>query len=203
MDALERYIRENSTPQGDALDWLERQSWLRTSHGRQISGPVLGSLLRHIVLMLRPQRILEIGTFSGYSAAATSLSNADSIPLRLCTCLPRRFPDGAFAACRFCVELVHCECPVHGYPEILQRRTVKVHPFCLHFATFLSPFPSNGRKTDSAFPVQGVRAKIPARIPSKVLSKVGGSGARGKSGGLQGRAKRNAGSKTRVKPRKT
>ena len=67
MDALERYIRENSTPQGEALDWLERQSWLRTSHGRQISGPVLGSLLRHIVLMLKPRRILEIGTFSGYS----------------------------------------------------------------------------------------------------------------------------------------
>ena len=67
MDALERYILENSTPQSEALAWLERQSWLRTSHGRQISGPTLGALLRHIVLMLQPQRVLEIGTFSGYS----------------------------------------------------------------------------------------------------------------------------------------
>ena len=67
MDELERYILENSTPQGEALSWLERESWLRTSHGRQIAGPTLGSLLRHIVLMLKPQRILEIGTFSGYA----------------------------------------------------------------------------------------------------------------------------------------
>lgn len=67
MDALERYVLENSTPQSEALAWLERQSWLRTSHGRQICGPTLGALLRHIVLMLQPQRILEIGTFSGYS----------------------------------------------------------------------------------------------------------------------------------------
>ena len=67
MDALERYILENSAPQDETLAWLERQSWLRTSHGRQVAGPVLGALLRHFVLMLRPRRILEIGTFSGYA----------------------------------------------------------------------------------------------------------------------------------------
>lgn len=68
MDTLERYILENSRPQGEALDWLERQSWLRTSHGRQICGPSVGALLRHLVLLLQPRRVLEIGTFSGYSA---------------------------------------------------------------------------------------------------------------------------------------
>lgn len=68
MDALEHYILENSRPQGEALDWLERQSWLRTSHGRQICGPSVGALLRHLVLLLQPRRVLEIGTFSGYSA---------------------------------------------------------------------------------------------------------------------------------------
>ena len=68
MDAQERYNHENSRPQGEALDWLERQSWLRTSHGRQICGPSVGALLRHLVLLLQPRRVLEIGTFSGYSA---------------------------------------------------------------------------------------------------------------------------------------
>jgi len=67
MDALERYVLENSTPQGAALAWLERESWLRTSHGRQLCGPVQGALLRHLVLMLQPRRVLEIGTFSGYA----------------------------------------------------------------------------------------------------------------------------------------
>ncbi len=67
MDALERYVREMSTPQGEALSWVERQSWLRTSHGRQVSGPEVGALLRQFVQLLRPRLVLEIGTFSGYS----------------------------------------------------------------------------------------------------------------------------------------
>lgn len=67
MDALERYVREMSTPQGEALSWVERQSWLRTSHGRQVSGPEAGALLRQFVQLLRPRQVLEIGTFSGYS----------------------------------------------------------------------------------------------------------------------------------------
>lgn len=67
MDALERYVREMSTPQGEALSWVERQSWLRTSHGRQVSGSEVGALLRQFVQLLRPRQVLEIGTFSGYS----------------------------------------------------------------------------------------------------------------------------------------
>ena len=68
MDALERYIQEISTPQTEALAWVERQSWLRTSHGRQVCGLEVGAFLRHLVLLLQPKRVLEIGTFSGYSA---------------------------------------------------------------------------------------------------------------------------------------
>jgi len=67
MDLLERYLRECDTPQGEALDWIERQSWLRTSHGRQVCGPTVGALLRQLVLLLKPRRVLEIGTFSGYA----------------------------------------------------------------------------------------------------------------------------------------
>ena len=67
MDALERYVREMSTPQGEVLSWVERQSWLRTSHGRQVSGPEVGALLRQFVQLLQPRRVLEIGTFSGYA----------------------------------------------------------------------------------------------------------------------------------------
>ena len=67
MDALERYIRENSTPQGEVLEWLERESWLRTSHGRMVAGPEVGALLNLLVRELRPSRVLELGTFTGYS----------------------------------------------------------------------------------------------------------------------------------------
>ena len=67
MDPLERYIRENSTPQGEVLEWLERESWLRTSHGRMVAGPEVGALLNLLVRELRPRRVLELGTFTGYS----------------------------------------------------------------------------------------------------------------------------------------
>ena len=68
MDALERYVLSSSAPQSEVLAWLERESWLRTSHGRQLCGPTVGAWLRHLVLLLQPQRVLEIGTFTGYSA---------------------------------------------------------------------------------------------------------------------------------------
>ena len=67
MDELDRYVRDNSTPQGEVLDWLERESWLRTSHGRMVSGPEVGALLQLLVRSLRPRRVLELGTFTGYS----------------------------------------------------------------------------------------------------------------------------------------
>ena len=81
MDALEQYLRECDTPQGEALAWLERQSWLRTSHGRQVSGPTVGALLHQLVLLQRPQRVLEIGTFSGYATVwmATALPEGGRI----------------------------------------------------------------------------------------------------------------------------
>lgn len=68
MDPLERYIRENSTSQGEVLEWLERESWLRTSHGRMVAGPEVGALLNLLVRELRPRRVLELGTFTGYSS---------------------------------------------------------------------------------------------------------------------------------------
>ena len=76
MDALERYIREMSAPQSDALAWVERQSWLKTSHGRQVCGPEVGALLRTFVQLLQPHRVLEIGTFSGYA----TLWMAEALP---------------------------------------------------------------------------------------------------------------------------
>jgi Predicted O-methyltransferase len=67
-DAKEKYIRDFSAPVGEALEWLERQTHLRTSHARMLSGRTEGSLLRHFAMMIKPSRVLELGTFTGYSA---------------------------------------------------------------------------------------------------------------------------------------
>ena len=68
MDKLEQYISEMSSPQGDLLHELERETYLRVINARMISGHIQGKFLEMLVRMLRPKRILEIGTFTGYSA---------------------------------------------------------------------------------------------------------------------------------------
>lgn len=68
MDQQEQYILRYSSPCSEALDWLERQTHLRTRHARMLSGPVVGALLRHFSMMIAPMHILEIGTFTGYSS---------------------------------------------------------------------------------------------------------------------------------------
>jgi len=68
MDPLERYIHDLSSPEEALLHELDRQTNLRIMHPRMISGHIQGRLLKIIVQMLRPQSILEIGTFTGYSA---------------------------------------------------------------------------------------------------------------------------------------
>jgi predicted Zn-dependent peptidase len=68
MDKLEQYISDMSSPQGDLLHELERETYLRVINPRMISGHIQGKTLEMLVRMLRPRRILEIGTFTGYSA---------------------------------------------------------------------------------------------------------------------------------------
>lgn len=68
MTREEKYIFDNSSPISDALVWLERETNLRTSHARMLTGAVQGRFLELIACLLKPHKILEIGTFTGYSA---------------------------------------------------------------------------------------------------------------------------------------
>lgn len=68
MDPLERYIRSMTTDEAPLMTDLERATHQRAVHPQMLSGHVQGRFLEMIVRMLRPRRILEIGTFTGYSA---------------------------------------------------------------------------------------------------------------------------------------
>lgn len=68
MDALKQYTEQMSSPADALMQELERETYLRVLNPRMISGHVQGKLLEMIVRMLRPHRVLEIGTFTGYSA---------------------------------------------------------------------------------------------------------------------------------------
>lgn len=65
---LDAYVLTHSSPEGDYLHRLWRATNLRTVHGRMASGHLQGRLLKMLVSMVRPKNILEVGTFSGYSA---------------------------------------------------------------------------------------------------------------------------------------
>lgn len=50
------------------MDWLEKQTNIRTNYPRMLSGSVQGELLKMLVEMTGARRVLEIGSFTGYSA---------------------------------------------------------------------------------------------------------------------------------------
>ena len=65
---IDEYILNNIDEEGDYLYRLYRATNVQLLHGRMASGHLQGRLLRMLVHMIRPRNILEVGTFSGYSA---------------------------------------------------------------------------------------------------------------------------------------
>lgn len=81
MDNLEKYIIAHSSlwesAQAEGLEWIRRQTHLRTNHARMLSGPVQGHLLRTLCGAFGARRALEIGTFTGYASACIALGLKD------------------------------------------------------------------------------------------------------------------------------
>ncbi|PKP53642.1 MAG: methyltransferase [Bacteroidetes bacterium HGW-Bacteroidetes-1] len=67
-EQLSQYLDRHSTPPSEVLKELYRQTYLRTVYPRMASGPLQGKFLEFITHMIKPDKILEIGTFTGYSA---------------------------------------------------------------------------------------------------------------------------------------
>ncbi len=66
--AIESYCEQHSSPASDVLQDLERETHLKTMAPQMISGHLQGRFLSMMSKMIQPERILEIGTFTGYSA---------------------------------------------------------------------------------------------------------------------------------------
>ena len=62
------YIEQHSSPESDVLKQITRSTHLEVINPRMLSGHVQGRVLSMFSQMIRPQRILELGTFTGYSA---------------------------------------------------------------------------------------------------------------------------------------
>ncbi|MBQ8808767.1 MAG: O-methyltransferase [Bacteroidales bacterium] len=76
MEHIYKYIEEHATRESEAMSWVAKQTHIRTNHARMLSGSIQGELLRIIVQTSGAKRILELGTFTGYSA----ISLASALP---------------------------------------------------------------------------------------------------------------------------
>ena len=65
---LEKYVLNHTTPEDPLLEDLYRQTHIRFVNPNMVSGHLQGRLLEMISKMIQPEYILEIGTFTGYSA---------------------------------------------------------------------------------------------------------------------------------------
>ena len=65
---LEKYIEQHSDEENELLKRINRETHVEVLKPRMLSGQLQGSLLSMLSKMIRPMNILEIGTYTGYSA---------------------------------------------------------------------------------------------------------------------------------------
>lgn len=66
--SLNEYIEKHSSPESEVLQQITRSTHLELINPRMLSGHVQGRVLSMMSQMIQPKRILELGTFTGYSA---------------------------------------------------------------------------------------------------------------------------------------
>jgi caffeoyl-CoA O-methyltransferase len=69
---IKKYAEEHTSPESELLYNLNRETHLKTIHPRMISGHLQGKFLEMLSAMIKPKQVLEIGTFTGYSAICLS-----------------------------------------------------------------------------------------------------------------------------------
>lgn len=75
-NAIEEYISAHIEPEGDLLASLYRETNIKLLNPRMASGHIQGRLLKSFVQMIKPESVLEIGTFTGYA----TLCMAEGLP---------------------------------------------------------------------------------------------------------------------------
>lgn len=71
-NALLEYTELHSTGESKLLEKLRRETFQKVLHPRMLSGPLQGRLLSLISKLIRPKKILELGTYTGYATLCLS-----------------------------------------------------------------------------------------------------------------------------------
>jgi predicted O-methyltransferase YrrM len=72
MYAIDEYLEKNMSDSSDVLKALEHETWQKLINPRMCSGAYQGRVLSALSKMISPNKILELGTYTGYSAIALS-----------------------------------------------------------------------------------------------------------------------------------
>ena len=76
-EQIERYVEAHTGSEPELLQQLTRETWQKVINPRMLSGHLQGRVLKMFVQMMRPKNILEIGTYTGYSALCMAEGLAD------------------------------------------------------------------------------------------------------------------------------
>ncbi len=71
---LDQYILKHIDEEDAILKELNRQTHIKMLQPRMLSGHLQGQILKMLCLMINPKHVLEIGTFTGYSAISMALA---------------------------------------------------------------------------------------------------------------------------------
>lgn len=75
---IEEYLEKNTTPETSVMKELNRETHIKTFYPNMLSGVIQGKFLEMVSRMIQPKRILEIGTFTAYSAIAMAKGLAEN-----------------------------------------------------------------------------------------------------------------------------
>jgi caffeoyl-CoA O-methyltransferase len=92
---IDRYAEEHTTPPAAWLKAVAEETWATNPDAEMLTGAVEGRFLELLVFASRARRVLELGTFTGYSA----LAMAAALP-----------PDGTLVTCEVDPELAAIAC---------------------------------------------------------------------------------------------
>ena len=139
MDALERYLHAHSSPEPELLAELDRETHRRTVQPRMLSGHLQGRLLELLVRMNHPRAVLEIGTFTGYSALALAAGLDDDATL----------------------DTIETDDELQELAQSFFDRSEHGHKIRLHIGSALELAPRLGRRFDLVF-IDGDKREYPA-----------------------------------------
>ena len=81
FESIEEYILAHIDEEPELLRQMHREAHVKLLHPTMVSGHLQGRLLKMLVQMIRPRRVLEIGTYTGYSALSMAEGLADDAEL--------------------------------------------------------------------------------------------------------------------------